>query len=132
MKKERLLCWLAYGIPWAFLALYADAVYGWGWHYLLIFICMAVIAWIGMKSAKMFLLGNLLSLGSSLLCTYWLGFVESSYFKPFGAFGWVVLLSAASALVQWLVRKREWLVLGLFTAVAGMLIGGAYWLQISM
>lgn len=133
MKKNGIPILLLYTIPWAFLALYGDAVYGWAWQYVLIFICMAVLAWRGVKTGGILLTGNVLSLGISLLFVHMLGFSGmNDYFKPFGAFGWAAVLTGASWLVQWLAIKRQWLVLGLLTAVVGAFLAGAYWLQLSM
>ena len=130
MKRRNLSILLAYGVPWAFLALFGDAVYRWAWHYVLIFACMAMLAWLGVKTGGILLAGNALSLSVSLLCVHVLGFAEQDYyFKPFGAFGWTVILALASALVQWLIWKKQWLLLGLITAAVAMLAGLSYWLQ---
>ena len=63
MKRRNLSILLAYGVPWAFLALFGDAVYRWAWHYVLIFACMAMLAWLGVKTDGILLAGNALSLG---------------------------------------------------------------------
>ncbi len=124
---------LPFCVPWAFLALYADAVYGWAWHYLVILVCMAVLAWRTVRTDGLLLTGNAVSLAVSLLCVCLMGFAEqSSYFKPFGAYGWAVVLGLFSALVQWLVWKRQWLILGLLTVLLGGFFGGAYWLLVHM
>ena len=133
MKSRKLPFMLLSCIPWTFLALYGDAVCGWGWHYVLIFLGMAVIAWAGAEKTGMLLAGNGLSLGISLLLVHLTGFSgENAYFKPFGAFGWTIVLAVGAWLVQWLVIKRQWLILGLLTAFAGVVLAGAYWLQITM
>lgn len=133
MKMKNLPVLLAYCIPWAFLMLYGDVVYGWAWQYLLMTVCMAVLAWLGVKSGGILLTGNAFSLAVSLLCVQHFGFAERNhYFKPFGAFGWTILLALLSALVQWLVWKKQWLLLGLLAAAAGIFLGGAYWLYVSM
>lgn len=130
MKKKNFRVLLAYAIPWAFLMLYGDAVYGWAWHYLLVIACMAVLAWLGIRTDGMLLTGNALSLSTSLLCVYLFGFAQQDhYFRPFGAFGWTVILALASALIQWLVWKKQWLLLGLLAAVAGLIVGLAFWSQ---
>lgn len=131
MKKKVVL--LAYCIPWMFLVLYGDAVHGWGWQYVLIFLCMALLAGIGVDNAAALLTGNGLSLVTSLLLIHLAGFSQmNAYFKPFGAVGWTIALAVASFLAQWLVWKREWLILGLLTGVVGAFVAGAYWLQVSM
>ena len=131
--KKMIPALLLSGIPWAFLALYGDAVYGWGWPYLLMFVCMAVPALLCRDQGKVILAGSLLSFGVSLLLMYLFGFTgQNAYFKPFGALGWITALSLSSGLVQWLVWKREWLVLGLLTAVVGAFLGAAFWLQFGM
>lgn len=133
MKRNDLPVLLAYAIPWVFLELYGNAVYGWTWHYLLIIACMAVLAWFGVQTEGILLTGNAISLTVSLLCVQLVGFAkQNAYFKPFGAFGWTIALALFSALVQWLVWKKQWLILGLLAATVGMFLGCAYWLQASL
>lgn len=131
--KKGTFALIFYCIPWAFLALYGDAVYFWGWQYLLILVCSAAAALFRHEQGRLLLLGNILSFGISLLLICLVGFSEmNDYFKPFGAVGWTSLLSLFYGLVQWLVWKRQWLVLGLLTVVLGLFLGSAYWLQFTM
>lgn len=129
MKKSMSVL-LFCSIPWAFLAMYGDAEYGWSWPYLMPFVCMAAAALLGKEQGKFLLAGNCLSLCIAVLLCVLSGFTgQNDYFKPFGAVGWTGVLILASGLVQWLVWKREWIVLGLLALVTGMLLGAMYWLQ---
>ena len=132
MKKK--LLWLGYCVPYAFLALYGDAVFGSVWGYVLLLGAAVVYSRLVREtSGRLFWWGNALSAVVSILCT-WLvcGSRMNYYFKPFGAAGWVMVLSAVSLVIQWLVRKKEWLVLGLVSGAVGLMLLSMYSLQWSM
>ena len=133
MKKQNLLL-LGYCVPLAYLALYADAASGAVWGYGLLMVGAVVLGWLCAKvEGAPFWWGNALSAAVSLLCT-WLVFGGrmDHYFKPFSAIGWAVGLSAVSLGIQWLVMKRQWLILGLVSGGVGAMLLAMYSLQWSM
>ena len=108
MKKKDVLMLLPYGIPWIFLTLYGDHTWGIAWQYGLVLAILAVGAGILKDSGRNLVLGNLLTLGVSLVMVQLAGFDElNHYFKPFTAYGWVMVLTAASAVMQMLVWKKQ-------------------------
>ena len=108
MKKKDVLMLLPYCIPWIFLTLYGDYTWGIAWQYGLILAILAVGAGILKDSGRTLVLGNLLTLGVSLVMVQLSGFDElNHYFKPFTAYGWVMVLTAVSAVMQMLVWKKQ-------------------------
>jgi len=108
MKKKNVLMLLPYCILWVFLTLYADYTWGIAWQYGLVLAILAVGAGILSEDGKLLMLGNLLSLGISLVMVRLFGFDEMNhYFKPFTAYGWVMVLTAVSAVMQMLVWKKQ-------------------------
>lgn len=108
MKKKDVLMLLPYGIPWIFLTLYGDYTWGIAWQYGLVLAILAVGAGILKDSGRTLILGNLLTLGVSLVMVQLAGFDELNYyFKPFTAYDWVMVLTAASAVMQMLVWKKQ-------------------------
>ena len=85
MKKKNVLMLLPYCILWVFLTLYADYTWGIAWQYGLVLAILAVGAGILSEDGKLLMLGNLLSLGISL----------------------VMVLTAVSAVMQMLVWKKQ-------------------------
>lgn len=134
MDKRKLLLWGSC-VPLAFLALYADAEYGAVWGYVLYFAAAVLYGWLWGKSEDPAVgyVGNLLSAGASLLCAWAVfGREADAFFKPFGALGWTACLTVPSFLIQWLVCKKQWLILGLGAGAAALVLLGMYSLQWSM
>lgn len=134
MDKRKLL-WCGYCVPYAFMALYADAVYGAFWGYVVFLGAAVLYGWLWGKTedAAIGYGGNALSAGISLLCTWAVfGRGADAFFKPFGAIGWAACLSVPSFLVQWLIRKREWLVLALGAGATALVLLGMYSLQLAL
>ncbi len=108
MNKKDALMLIPYGVPWIFLTLYADMTWGIAWQYGVVLAILAVGAGILADNSRLLVLGNLLSVGVSLLMVRLFGFdAMHSYFEPFGAFGWVALLTAVSGVMQMLVWKKN-------------------------
>ena len=108
MKKKDVLMLIPYCIPWVFLMLYADYSWSIAWQYGLILAILAVGAGIQKDSGRTLVLGNLLTLGVSLVMVRLFDFDElNHYFKPFTAYGWVMVLTAVSAMMQMLVWKKQ-------------------------
>lgn len=134
MDKRKLL-WCGYCVPCVFMALYADAGYGAVWGYVLLFAAAALLGWLwgNTEDAAIGYVGNALSAGISLLCMWVVfGREADAFFKPFGALGWTVCLTVPSFLVQWLVRKKEWLVLALGAGATALVLLGMYSLQLAL
>ena len=108
MKKNDVLWLIPYCIPWIFLTLYGDEAYGIAWQYGAVLAILAVGAGILREQGKMLLLGNLISFCVSVLMVRFLGYDEmNDYFKPFTAYGWVMVLTAVSGVMQMLVWKKN-------------------------
>ena len=108
MKKKEVPMLILYCIPWIFLALYGDHTWGIAWQYGLTLAILAVGAGILKDNGRVLVLGNLLTLGVSLVMVRIFGFGElNHYFKPFTAYGWVMVLTAVSAVMQMLVWRKQ-------------------------
>ena len=106
MRKK--IVWILCCIPWIFLTLYADWTYRIAWQYGLALALMAVEAGILADSGKLLLFGNLLSFFMSMLLVRLCGFdAMNHYFKPFTAYGWVMVLTGISGILQMLVWKKN-------------------------
>ena len=69
-------------------------------------------------------------LGLSVLCVELFGLAEYNYyFKPLGAVGFAALFYGVTMVLAWLVREKQWLVLGLLLGGVGALVGTMYWLM---
>ena len=108
VKKKDILLLILYCVPWIFLTLYGDWAYGMAWQYGLILALMAVGAGVLGENGKALMMGNILSLGCSLLMVKLAGFDQlNHYFKPFTAYGWVAVLTGLSGMMQMLVWKKQ-------------------------
>ena len=122
---------LAFFVPFGFLCLWADWAYNWGWTWVLL--CAVVVLLGSFGQTWAWVAGNGLSLGVSVLCVELFGLRQYDYyFKPFGAIGLAALFYAVTMVIAWLVRKKEWLVLGLLLGTVGLLVGILYSLQLSL
>lgn len=123
---------LAFLVPFGFLGLWADWAYGWGWAWVLLG-AMAVFAGSCVGRTWAWLAGNGLSFGISVLCVELLGLAEYNYyFKPLGAVGFAAVFYGVTLVLAWLVRKKQWLILGLVLGGVGAMVGTMYWLQLSL
>ena len=90
-----------YAVPYAFLCLYGDAMRGTLAFHLLSLVCLCVLARLLHRRIALLLAGNALSFLSSAFC---LSLIQDErwtwYFKPFSAFGFMALLSAAVLALQ--------------------------------
>ena len=111
----KILLLLAYAIPYAYLALWGDAVHGTMLLYLLMaaaffLLCKAAAK---LRSLPVILFGNLLSTAVSCLCLVMLGPKDmAAYFKPFTGWSLLLTVSAVAAgaqmiYVQYKIRKHE-------------------------
>ena len=127
MAKKTLLL---YCVPLAFLTLYIDEV----WGYALLIAGAFACGWLAQKTdGALFWWGNLLSAAVSAACAWAVfGKEMDDYFKPFGALGWLAALSVVSLGIQWLVKKKEWLVLGLASGAVSLMLLVMYSLQWSL
>ena len=108
MKKKNAVMLVWYCVPWIFLTLYADWSYGIAWQYGLALAVMAVGAGLLKDAGRVLLFGNLLSFCVSMTLVPLFGFDEMNhYFKPFTAYGWVLVLTAVAAVMQTLVWKKN-------------------------
>ena len=108
MKKKNVLLLIPYCIPWIFLTLYGDEAYGIAWQYGVVLAILAVGAGVLKDNGRLLLFGNLLSFCVSMLLVGLAGYDEMNYyFKPFTAYGWVMVLTAVSAVMQMLVWKKQ-------------------------
>lgn len=115
-------------IPFGFLCLYADLEYNWAWAWLLLG-AWAVLLGSCVKQSWVWIVGNAVSFGVSALCVQVFDLGQYDYyFKPLGAMGFAAAFYGVTVLLAWLIRKKEWLVLGLLLGGAGLLIGSMYWL----
>lgn len=123
--------WLMFGflIPFGFLCLWADWAYNWAWGWIVLGIA-AVLLGSCVKQSRFWVAGNAASLGISVLCIQLFGLGQYNYyFKPLGATGFALLFYGVTMLVSWLIRKKEWLILGLLLGGVGLLVGAMYWLM---
>ena len=108
MKKKDIRILLLYCIPWIFLTLYGDEAYGIAWQYGAVLAILAVGAGVLKDNGRLLLFGNLLSFCVSMLLVGLAGYDEMNYyFKPFTAYGWVMVLTGVSGIMQMLIWKKN-------------------------
>ena len=119
-----------HSLPWAFFALLADWQRHISWGYGALFAIVGILGWLWGKwgSGKHQLMGNLVSAALSCLLAWTFWREENAWFKPFGAVGWVMVLSLGTWMVQYLLRysrskKEPWQSL-LAAVCAAVLVGG--------
>ena len=121
---------LAFLIPFGFLGLWADWAYHWAWAWVLL---GAGAVLLGSCAGRTWVAGNGVSFGVSVLCVELFGLRQyNDYFKPLGAIGVAALFYGVTMVIAWLVRKKEWLILGLLLGTIGAAVGLLYSLQLSM
>ena len=133
MKNRKLLL-LGCCVPFAFLALYMDEAFDSAFGYILFLGATVLWGWLCQNTERaMFWWGNILPAAVSVACAWMVyGSRMDGYFKPFGVVGWAVFLCTISLGIQWLVRKREWLVLLLASGGIGAVLLLMYSLQWSI
>lgn len=100
----RFLPLAGYAVPYAFLCLYGDAMYGTLAFHLLSLVCLCALVRLLHRRIVLLLAGNALSFLSSAFC---LSLIQDErwtwYFKPFSAFGFMALLSIVFLALQLLI-----------------------------
>lgn len=120
---------LAFLVPFGFLCLWADWAYNWAWTWVVLG-AGAVLLGSCVGRGCIWLAGNGVSFGLSVLCVELFGLAEYNYyFKPLGAVGFAALFYGVTMVLAWLVREKQWLVLGLLLGGVGALVGTMYWLM---
>ncbi len=106
MKEHRLLQILlpaAYCVPFAFLAAWADAVWGTVLFYGIMVAGLTLLCWYALKTnhISIIFIGNILSLISSCVTAKLSGAgAMGDYFKPFTLYSLIVAVSAASIILH--------------------------------
>ena len=118
MKKKDLVILLAYGIPWGFLAFWADQLPLFG----LAMGVTGILAFLCGKEEKMWLVltGNGLSAVLTLALLCWAYFSGAWNFELFGPFGWTVFTLALTIPVQAFAWNRYW---GMMAAYIALVVG---------
>lgn len=123
---------LAFLVPFGFLGLWADWAYGWAWAWVLLG-AGAVLLGSCVGRIWVWVAGNAVSFGVSALCVALSGLEQYGYyFKPLGAMGFTALFYGVTMLLAWLVREKQWLVLGLLLGGVGAVLGLLYSLYLSL
>lgn len=102
----RLLLLIAYVVPYAFLAVWGDAVFGAMLLYVVMFAAFLILYTLCIRTGKVVVLltGNILSFVCSIVAAKFTHLEELSwYFKPFTALSLLTVLSAAAWVMQILV-----------------------------
>lgn len=128
---------LASGIPYAFVAMFADFACGNAAFYVVLFAVSVLFGWLGGKidSVPMVIAGNGLSGILSFVCLLYFRAMNigdwNAYFKPFGAAGTCALLLVASYIVHLLICRHyrkdklvSYLLYAALAALAMLLAGG--------
>ena len=112
-RITKLLLLFSYGIPYAFLCLYGDAMYGTMLFYAITIICLALLSRLAVRTKNLPILffGSLLSFLSSSAAAKLTGLnAMDYYFKPFTAYSLMVVISLAALFLQILfilsIRKK--------------------------
>jgi len=132
MNVKKMLPAVLLAMPWAFGVLWLDFSFGWAWQYAAALVTMAALSWLCCKSWKpgVAVAGNLIGFALSGILLTLFRFTELNwYFKPFTALGWAAVLMLFSGGLQWLVWKKQWLLLALAAGFVGTAIGLLYSLQ---
>lgn len=101
--KTKVLIVAACCIPYAFLALYGDAVYGTLAFYAILIAASAIICYSSIRTRNILLLylGNVASFGVSLAATLLSGLNQMNwYFKPFTDVSLVIAISALTVVIH--------------------------------
>lgn len=111
MKKSfiKVLLLLGYCIPFVFLAMNEDALFGTLWFYLIMIIGFSTLCYISAKTKNLWIVfvGNILSFVSSLIFTW--NFQTEKwgyYFKPFSGNQLIVFETIIAAVIQIVVAAR--------------------------
>lgn len=102
-KKSKMIILAGYCIPYIFLCLYGDAVWGSGWVYGIAAVAMGLLCFFACKTqnVKLVVVGNILSFAVSEICVMLFALDELSYyFKPFSVQMLVGVCSVAAILIQ--------------------------------
>ena len=102
-KKSRLILLVGYCIPYIFLCLYGDAVWGTGLVYGVAALAMGLLCVFACKmhQIKLVVIGNIISFAVSELCIMLFALEKFNYyFKPFSAHMLVIVCSVIAILIQ--------------------------------
>ena len=112
-RITKLLLLLAHCVPYAFLCLYGDAMYGTMLFYTVTIVCLSLLSRLAVRTKNLPLLffGSLLSFLSSSAAAKLTNLkIMDYYFKPFTAYSLMVTISLAALFLQILfilsIRKK--------------------------
>ena len=116
MKKwmSRVILIVAYMVPYVFLSVYGDAVLNTMILCLMMISAFAILCVASIKSHNLIvmIIGNIISMTSSLATAYLSGLTELNwYFKPFTAHSLVIIISAVALIIQiilYVISKRKY------------------------
>ena len=102
-KKSRMIILVGYCIPYIFLCLYGDAVWGTGWGYGIAAAAMGLLCFYACKTQniKFVVIGNIISFAVSEICILLFAMEKFNYyFKPFSAQMLICICSVIAILIQ--------------------------------
>lgn len=102
-KKSTTMILAGYCIPYIFLCLYGDAVWGTGWVYGIAAAAMGILCFFACKTQKIkiVVIGNIISFAVSELCTVLFAMEKFNYyFKPFSAQMLICVCTVIAILIQ--------------------------------
>lgn len=108
-KKSRLILLIGYCVPYIFLCLYGDAVWGTGIIYGVAVAALVALCFLACKTGniKTVVLGNVFSFLTSQICAMLLGLEAlNRYFEPFNAQILICICSVIAILIQAYVISR--------------------------
>ncbi len=95
-------------VPYAFLGMYGDRIWGTPLLYLTLLVPAALcMRWQRRNFGRLVLVGNGVSALLSGLLSWWLLSAQDAYFKPFGVLGFFAFLTLLSWIVQYLIWYRK-------------------------
>lgn len=102
-KKSKIIILAGYCIPYIFLCLYGDAVWGTGWVYAFAAAAVGILCFFACRTQniKLVVAGNILSFVVSEICVMLFALDELSYyFKPFSVHMLVGICTVVAILIQ--------------------------------
>jgi len=109
MKKVwiiRILLLVIYCIPFAYLSVNGDAIYGTMKFYGIMFCVVAFLCWVALKTKNIITLyiGNILSFASSYAVAKLSGLeLMGDYFKPFTSYDLIAVISVVAIIIQTII-----------------------------
>ncbi len=108
-KKSKIILLVGYCVPYIFLCLYGDAIWGTGLVYGIAAVAMAALCFFACKTQniKLVVLGNIISFAVSELCVILFALEKFNYyFKPFSAHMLVGICTVIAILIQAYIISR--------------------------